>query len=204
MVNKMPASTARALPVSKVHPDFQRAVRLLERGQAGQALVLADSLIKSSDEMSRLDGYMSRGMVFEDGGVDVEIDLERSLDSYRRASLIVPDAVTFLNLARVSLKQRNFAVALKFLEISAEYEVLPETLLGFGAYYEAVVPMDGEAAKSHFMKAAMKWRFAGFFGYSRVARAMGQPVRAFLMDCLRIAAGPWIALAVGTRARFPF
>lgn len=190
--------------MSKVHPDFKRAVHLLEIGQAGEALVLANSLIESSDEMSRMDGYMSRGMVFEDGGFDVDVDLEKSLDSYRRASLIVPDAVPFLSLARVSLKQRNYPAALKFLEISAEYEVLPETLLGFGAYFEEVVPMDGERAKSYFMKAALRGRFSGFFGYSRVARAIGQPIRAFMMDCLRIATGPWIALAIGTRARFPF
>lgn len=190
--------------MSKVHSDFKRAVRLLEDKRAGEALSLADALISSSDERNRLDGYMCRGMVFEDGGIDVEVDLEKSLDSYRRAALIVPDAVTFLSLARVSLRRRDYPGAFRFLEISTEYGVLPETVLGFAAYYEEVSPMDGVRAKRCYMKAAMRGRFSGFFGYSRVARAMGQPIRAMLMNCLRIATGPLIALAIGSRARFQF
>lgn len=42
------------------------------------------------------------------------------------------------------------------------------------------------------------------FGYSRVARAAGQPLRALGVDFARILSGPLIALGIGTRARFQF
>lgn len=188
----------------RVHPDFRKGVRLLEQGQAGQALRLAEALIRSEDEMDRLDGYSCRGMVFEDGGLDVAIDLERSLDSYRRASLIVPCAVSFLHLARISLKQKDFAQSWRFLEISSGYEVTPEILLGYAQWFEESVPMDAEKAMFYYWKAALRGRFAGFFGYSRVARSAGQPLRALSMDVLRILTGPLIALAIGVRAQYQF
>lgn len=177
---------------------------MLERGQAGQALALAEDLIRSEDEMDRLDGYTCRGMVFEDGGLDLAVDLDKSLDSYRRASLIAPNAISFLHMARVSLRRREFSQALRYLEISAGYEVTPEILLGFAQWSEESDPADYKMAKSYYVKAALRGRFAGFFGYSRVARAAGQPLRALAMDVVRILCGPLIALAIGTRARFPF
>jgi TPR repeat protein len=189
---------------SRVHPDFKKAVRLLDHGQAGQALVLAESMIRSEDASERLDGYVCRGFVYEDGGAEVAVDLDRSLDSFRRASLLAPNAFTFLHMARVCLKRRDPAQALRFLEISAEYEILPETLLGFAQWHEESDPMDLSLAKSYYVKAALKGRFAGFFGYSRVARVAGQPCRALWMDVLRIVCGPLIALAIGARAQFKF
>lgn len=188
----------------KAHPDFKRGVRLLDRGQSGQALSLAEGLIGSSEEMDRLDGYTCRGMVFEDGGLDVAVDLDESLESYRRASLVFPNAISFLHMARVSLKMREFAQAERFLEISAGYEVSPETLLGFAQWFEDSDPPQMERAKSYFVRAALRGRFAGFFGYSRVSRAAGQPLRALAMDALRIFCGPLIALAIGKRAQFKF
>lgn len=143
-------------------------------------------------------------MIYEDGGYDVPVDLSRSLDSYRRASLIAPGAVTFLNLARVSLKLKRYSEAYGFLDQSAAYEISPETVLGYGHYFEESEPMDAESAKRYFFKAAMQGRFAGFFGYSRVSRAVGQNLRALLMDCARILLGPFIALAIGARARYQF
>lgn len=177
---------------------------MLERGEAAQALALAEDLIRSEDEMDRLDGYTCRGMVFEDGGLDVTADLDKSLDSYRRASLIAPNAVSFLHMARVSLRRKEFSQALRYLEISAGYEVTPEILLGFAQWFEESDPVDSRMAKSYYVKAALRGRFAGFFGYSRVARAAGQPLRALAMDVVRILCGPLLALAIGTRARFQF
>jgi hypothetical protein len=188
----------------KVHQNFRIGVRLLEKGQAAQALALAEELIRSEDEMDRVDGYSCRGMVFEDGGQDVAVDLDRSIDSYRRASLIAPNAVTFLYLARVTLKRKEFPQSLRFLEISAGYEETPEILLGFAQWFEESDPPDYGMAKSYYAKAALSGRFAGFFGYSRVARAAGQPLRALAVDIARILSGPLIALAIGTRARFQF
>ncbi len=188
----------------KVHSDFKRAVRLLDQAEVAQALALGQQLIGSLEESDRLDGYLCLGFVYEDGGPGFAPDLDKALDSFRRASLIAPNAITFLNLARVSLKQKEHAAALRFLYLSADYEVMPETLLGFGHYFEAHLPSGSAKARAYYIKAAMRGRFAGFFGYSRVARASGQVVRAFLMDLLRIVFGPFIALAIGTRARFQF
>lgn len=42
------------------------------------------------------------------------------------------------------------------------------------------------------------------FGYSRVAPAAGQPLRALAVDIAHILSGPLIASAIGTRARFQF
>lgn len=188
----------------KIHRDFKNGVRLLEQGRAAQALALAENMIRSEAEMDRLDGYTCRGMVFEDGGLDVEVDLDKSLDSYRRASLIAPNAISFMHLARISLKRREFPQALRFLEISADYEVTPEILLGCAQWFEESDSQDLRRAKSYYVKAALRGRFAGFFGYSRVARAAGEPLRALAMDVARILCGPLIALAIGTRARFQF
>jgi TPR repeat protein len=190
--------------MKNVHADFRRAVQLLERGQADQALRLADSLTSSMDERHRLDGYMCRGMIFEEGGSDLCVDLDKALDSYRRASLIAPNSITFTSLARVSLKRRAYAESLRFLQIAADHELTPEVLLGFAQYSEESVPMDASKAKSYYLRAALKGRFSGFFGYSRMSRKMGQPVRAALVDALRIIAGPLIALAIGARARYQF
>jgi len=179
--------------MKNVHADFKQAVQLLEHGQAHQALRLADSLTSSMDERHRLDGYMCRGMIFEEGGPDLCVDLDKALDSYRRASLIAPNSITFTSLARVSLKRRAYAESLRFLQIAADHELTPEVLLGFAS-----------KAKSYYLRAALKGRFSGFFGYSRMSRKMGQPVRAALVDALRIIAGPLIALAIGARARYQF
>jgi mitochondrial fission protein ELM1 len=44
----------------KVHQKFMIGVRLFEEGQTAQALALAEELIRSEDEMDRLDGYLCR------------------------------------------------------------------------------------------------------------------------------------------------
>lgn len=183
---------------------FKLALQLLEKGRAVEALALAQQLVGSSDEDARIDGFMCMGYVYEQGGADMEPDFDKSLDCFRRASLLAPHGITFLDLARISLKRKDFPAALRFLHVSAGYEIMPETLLGYGQYFEEVLPPDAEKAKSHFLRAALRGRFAGFFGYSRVARASGQHGRAFLMDCARILSGPIIALAIGVRAQYRF
>lgn len=128
-------------------PGFRHAVTLLDTGRASEVLDAAEALVASSDEADRLDGYFCKGMAYEDGGVDLEPDLDRSLDNYRRASLIAPGAITFMSLARVSLKKKDHPAARRFLDISANYEVTPETLLGFGHYFEDHLPEGATLAK---------------------------------------------------------
>lgn len=45
-------------------------------------MALAQQLAGSSDEDRRLDGFMCLGFVYEDGGVDLEPDFDKSLDSF--------------------------------------------------------------------------------------------------------------------------
>ncbi len=147
---------------------------------------------------------MCRAFVYEDGGKGVQVDLVKSMNDYRQASILSPGAMTFLNLARVSLKRKRFSESLKFLDLSSSYEMSPELILGYGQYFEECEPMDAAKAKKFFLQAAGYGRFAGFFGYSRVARKSGQHFRALGMDCARLMLGWLVALAIGARARFQF
>lgn len=184
--------------------QFKSAMGLLSEGSARQALLLAEAMISSEDESERLDGYLCRGMVYEDGGAGVDMDLAVSLDSYRRVSLIAPCSIAFSNLARVSMKLGDFSRVLRYLESAAEFEVTPELILGFAKFYEECSPADGLTAKRLYIKAAFKGRFAGFFGYSRVARKMGQYGRALAVDCIRVMLGPLMALLLGKKAQYQF
>lgn len=184
--------------------SFRDAILLLKKSEASDALLIAESLIDSGNESTRLDGYVCRGMIYEDGGQDIEIDLPASLDSYRRASLIAPGSMTFLHLARVLLKMGDPAAAYRYLEASSSYGTTPELLLGFATYHEEHVPMHSEEAKLFYRRVALRGLFSGFFGYARVSRKNGQNGRAFAMDCMRIILGPFIALVLGARARYQF
>lgn len=42
--------------MTRVSSEFRAVVQLLDRGEAGKALALAESLIASTDEVSRIDG----------------------------------------------------------------------------------------------------------------------------------------------------
>ncbi len=102
------------------------------------------------------------------------------------------------------MKLGDFSRALRYLESAAEFEVAPELILGFAKFYEECSPADGLAAKRLYIKAALKGRFAGFFGYSRVARKMGQHGRALAVDCIRVMLGPLMALLLGKKAQYQF
>jgi hypothetical protein len=184
--------------------DFNVAMDLLSKGKAREALAWAEALIESEDESRRLDGFLCRGLVYEDGGEGVCVDLHVALDSYRRVSLIAPSSVAFSNLARVSMKLKDFSRAAKYLGIAAEFEMTPEVILGLALFHEESSPFDGEAAKRLYIRAACKGRFAGFFGYSRVARKLGERGRAFAVDCIRVLLGPAIAVLVGKKSQYQF
>ncbi|MFV1849023.1 tetratricopeptide repeat protein [Stenotrophomonas maltophilia] len=184
--------------------EFKVAMDLLSKGEAGKALSLAESLIESEDESKRLDGYLCRGMVYEDGGEGVCVDLDVALDSYRRVSLIAPSSIAFSNLARVSMKLKDFSRAIRYLEIAGEFEMTPEVILGFALFHEESSSFDGRAAKRLYLRAALNGRFAGFFGYSRVARKLGERGRALAVDCIRVLLGPVIAFIIGKKSQFQF
>lgn len=187
--------------------EFAQAMRLLDVGCAREALEIGNYLVSSDDEGDRLSGYLCRGLAYEDGGKDLEPDLEKSIDNYRRASLIAPDALSFCYLARASMKIATgvgYQRAFRYLQEAEALGLTPEVILGFAYYYRTKPDVDLDAAKKNYMRAALAGRFAGFFGYAEVARLLGQNGRALVADCLRIALGPLIALLIGKRAQDRF
>ena len=186
---------------------FKEAMRLLEEGRAQAALQCADELVSSESEADRLSGYLSRGWVYEEGGPDLAIDLDRAIHNYLQVALIAPDWVSYANLARANLKKGGecgFANAFKYLQECSKIKLTPEILLGFAIYHREKPDRDLEKAKEFYLRAALKGRFTGLFGFSEVARELRQYFRAAVADCIRITLGPIVVLFIGSRARDTF
>ena len=185
--------------------EFEKATRLLDLGKVREALVIADAFLAKKDEGSRLSGYLCRAMAYEDGGDGIAQDFDKAIDNFRRASLIAPWSGAFVNLARVSMKRKDgYADARRFLDVALSYSLTPEVVLCLAHYYETKPDPELMFAKECYVKAAFLWRFAGFFGYSRVARQMGQWGRALCVDILRLILGPILALLIGAKAQYRF
>lgn len=186
---------------------FAKAMRLLDDGRAKEALEIGERFVLSDDEGDRLSGYLCRGLAYEDGGQDLQPDVEKAIHNYRQAALIIPDPISFCHLARASMKAGTgdgYEAAFKYLQEAARTSLTPEVALGFAQYYRTKSGSDLDLAKKFYLKAAVRGRFGGFFGYSEVAREAGQNVRAFAVDCIRIALGPLMALLLGRRAQDRF
>lgn len=182
-------------------------MRLLDDGCAKDALEIGNALVLSEDEGDRLSGYLCRGLAYEDGGQDLQPDIEKSIYNYRQAALIAPDPISFCYLARASMKisgGRGYQDAFKYLQEAAGIGLTPEVILGFAHYHRTKPDADLDAAKKFYLRAAASGRFRGFFGYSEVARELRQNVRAFVADCIRITLGPFIDLLLGKRAQDRF
>lgn len=183
---------------------FADAMRYLDEGRAEEALRIGESLVRSTDEGDRLSGYLCRGFVYEDGAVDFNIDLDRAMYNYLQASLIAPDPITYAYLARVSMKKGEYPYALRYLNESASMGSSIESILGFAHYYREKPNKELEVSKRFYLRAALRGRFSGFFGYSQVAREAGQTIRAIAMDVVRVILGPFIAIVMGVKARDRF
>lgn len=182
-------------------------MRLLDDSCARGALEIGNDLVASEDEGDKLSGYLCRGLAYEDGGHDLQPDVEKSIYNYRQAALIAPDPIAFCYLARASMKRSGecgYQDAFKYLQEAARIGWTPEVVLGFAHYHRTKPDVDLDAAKTFYFRAAAGGRFRGFFGYSEVARELGQNVRAFVADCVRIILGPLIALLLGKRAQDRF
>lgn len=195
---------SNAMIFSKDH-KFARATCLLAMGRAKEVLKIADEYLENEDDVSRLSGYLCRGMVYEIGGEGVEPDLEKSMDNYRRVSLISPCSAAFIDLARVSMKREGgYPDARRFLNVALDYPLVAETVLCLAEYYETNPEPDVVAARQCYAKVAWMWRLAGFRGYSRVSRRMGLEREAFAVSVLRVIVTPLLLLLVGNRARWTF
>ncbi|WP_147300573.1 hypothetical protein [Lysobacter silvisoli] len=184
--------------------EFKEAMNCLDRGDVRSALAIADNLTQSPDERDQISGYLCRGFAYEDGGDGLTPDLAKAIHNYRKASLLAPDSITFCHLARASIKlgEAGLPEAWKFLVQAKTLRDTPEVILGFAKYYRE--KNEYEKAKYFYRSAALRGRFAGFFGYSEISRILGQNKRAMLVDSLRVLLGPLIALLIGNKAQEEF
>lgn len=120
---------------------------------------------------------------------------------------MAPDPIPFCYPARASIKKGDgsgYQDAFGYLQEAARSGLTPEVVLGWAHYHRTRPDVDLDAAKKFYLRAAAGGRFRGFFGYSEVARELGQNGRAFVADCIRITLGPFMALLLGKRAQNRF
>lgn len=98
----------------------------------------------------------------------------------------------------------GYSDALKHLKHAADFAMAAEVVLGFAHYHRTKPEKDVKCAKRFYLRAAVRGRFNGFFGYSEVARELGQNNRARAVDGIRVILGPVIALLIGSRAQDAF
>jgi tetratricopeptide (TPR) repeat protein len=181
---------------------YDLADRAIAEGKCSELLLLSEKLISSGDESAYPSGYMLKGMAYEIGGDGVNQDFEKAISCYRQAAYLQPDTLTYVSMARAMMKQGpdSYSSALKYLNEAKNSKYAPELDIAFGQCYESAPKPDYELAKTHYLRAAVRGRFHGFFGYSSVSRKMGQQGRALLADCVRVAVGPFLFLLLGKRA----
>lgn len=186
--------------------DFASAMRALDGGNAEAALHIANGMIQAEDAKRKASGYRCRGLVYETGGVNFPRNLDEALFSFKQADAMFSSSVSMCHLARVYMKKGEiyYDIAFIYLESAENHDMIPEVLLGFAHYYQLAPQINIPRAKKFYLRAASMGSFAGFFGYSKLARAEGQYFRALLMDCLRIFTGPFIALFIRKRAQAIF
>lgn len=187
---------------SKALSEIKKA---LKRDEYSAIVPFATQLIEYGPPSS-IDGYLFRGIAFENGDDKLSVDLRKATDDYRQLVMIAPTAVSYQYLARALMKQghENYPAAIRHLEEARSIEKIAEIDLGFAEYFLTKECPDYNKARDYFLRAALKGRFMGFFGYSKTSRLLNQPLRALSADCLRIIFGPLIALIIGGQARHRF
>lgn len=178
------------------------AEKAIAEERIAELLSLCEILIDSEDESVRPSGYMLKGIAYEIGGDGVDQDLEKAVGYYRQAVYLQPNAMTYVFMARASMKKGadSFASALHYLKEAEKLSYVPELDIAFGMCYENQPEQDLGLAKKHYLKAALHGRFHGFFGYSSVCKKTGQYGRALLADSVRIVIGPILFLLLGKKA----
>ncbi|MGH8050612.1 MAG: hypothetical protein ACREPB_08150 [Arenimonas sp.] len=186
---------------------FRAAMKMLDCGDAAQALKIGKELLQSRDESHILAGHLCVGLIYETGGFDFTPDIETAVYHYRLAAAITPDPISFCYLARALMKRNeaDYLSAYKYLNFAKEIKETPQVMLGFAQYYRTRPKnSDLASAKKYYLRAALHGRFDGFFGYASVCRELKQNFRALFVDCARLLTGPFIALLIGSDARDRF
>ena len=173
-----------------------------QRGSKRQAVELGQELVR--------DGYkpahLLMGLIHEFGGDGIEVDLSKAVDHYRMTAYAIPSPIGYIHLARALMKKgkESYPEALRYLKEADREGATPELNLAYAKYYEPASVPDYATAQQHYLKAALRGRFMGFFGYATMSRRLGQHFRALLVDCTRTALGPFIFLLLGKTARKGF
>lgn len=183
---------------------FQEARERLRKAQSAACL---DAYRREVPHDSPVDarGYFLKGLLYEYGAEGIPVDLAAATDCYRRASRLAHrDAFPFLGMARVLMKQgsENRADVLTLIQSASDANHTPEVDLAFARYFE--IENQISDAKKFYFVAAVKGRFAGYFGLASVLRKDGHRVQATAVDGLRLLAGPLLLVFLGKTARSSF
>lgn len=185
---------------------YKNAMQLLYSGRAMEAMVIGKELLNQSDVSHQLSGHLCVGLVYEEGGSGVPQDLNAAILHYHKAAVIAQEPLTFCYLARATMKKGDdyYSKAFTFLQEASKLGDPVEILLGYAHYYSTKKDPNPRTAKKYYLRAALRGRFAGFFGYSSLCRNLGQNGRALGMDVLRLFLGPMLAVLLGSSAQDEF
>lgn len=189
--------------------NFEQVLRdaqIADENEAyAEVIRLASHLIQAGDPWI-VRGFMLRGSAYEHGSSDGVGDIAMAVQDFRQVSILAPHSLSYQCLARVLMKSGNdnYPSALRFLGEASSLGATPELYLGYAHYYQTCREPDLQLARKYFLRAALRGRFQGFFGYSHVSRMLGQPIRAAFVDAVRVVLGPFIWLVLGAKARYQF
>lgn len=185
--------------------SFEQARDSMQRKRASGLLEALKRKVPSGSPVDA-QGYFLKGLTLE-FGVDGEVDFSGAIKCYRMASHLSrgPDSFPFLGIARVLMKQgpENHGAAFDYIKRASAANHTPEVDLAFATYYE-MTEQGLDLAKHYYLKAAIKGRFAGFFGLAYALRRTGHNVQAVLVDVVRLFVGPMLFIVLGRTARSSF
>lgn len=169
-----------------------------------EVAVKAASVLIEAGEPWLLDGLVRRAMALENWAEGPPDRLAGAAEDWARMVEIAPAAVSYLGLARVLLKLGDRESAYNCLLEAESRGATPETLLGFAQYHRTSSPPDLRAAKTYFLRAALRGRTQGIRGYVEVAYELDQPYSGAAMTLVGIMLSPVLALALGERRHSSF
>lgn len=177
---------------------FQKAVFHHDQRNGDEALKIAIPLSQRGYDPADF----LIGIIYEFGTYTSKIDAPSAVTYYRRSAFATRCPVSYRYLARALLKcgESSYGEAHRCLIEAQRLGPSPEVDLGFAWYHETAPVQDLRAAGNYYMRAAMRGRFMGFFGYARVARKRGQRFRALIVDIVRIASGVFLFILLGRKA----
>lgn len=163
---------------------YEDAVRHYSMGRIRQAAEIAGEL--SARRYMLGDALL--GLVHEYGGDGIQVDLDRAVMHYRRAAYDLRDGLSWIHLASALRKSGDVDGAAKALSEANEYSWTGDHHLAFARYeHQRGNPA---SARHHYLAAAVRVRFGGFFGLASVLRETGRHCRALGVDVIRLCLGP--------------